>query len=101
MIAVPIATAPKKSAAKNRKAARAPAGADDRPIRESAARKRGRAPNDDDDEDQPRPRKRGRVRRNSPESPPESPERAVINEAPSQVLGLFVWGSGKYSELGL
>lgn len=110
MIAVSIVTAPKKpenknriaasksSARRNNAAARAPAAADDRPTRESAPRKRGRAPNDDDDEDRPRPRKRGRVRRDHPEPPPE---RAVINEAPTQVLDLFVWGTGKYGELGL
>lgn len=111
MIAVPIAIAPKNFAAENRIAAskastrrdnssaRAPAAAaDDRPTRESAPRKRVRAPNDDDDDGRPRPRKRGRVRRDPPEPPPE---RAVINEAPTQVLDLFVWGSGKYGELGL
>lgn len=106
------ATRPKKIAAKRKAAPKArvprqnnnattqaPAAADgDRPARASAPRKRGRAPNEhDDDEDRPRPRKKGR-----PQGPaPDSPERVVINEAPTQVLDLFVWGIGKYGELGL
>lgn len=106
MIAASIATAPKKSAAKQREAAPrakahqqndaaawAPAAADNRANRESAPRKRGRAPNNGYDEDRPRSCKRGRTQLDPPEPPPE---RAVMNEAPTQFLDLFVWGSGNY-----
>lgn len=107
-----IARAPKKSAPKRKAApkARAPrqnnnavtqapaAADDDRATRASAPRKRGRTLNDEDNNrDRSRPRKRGRAQG----QPPESPERVVINEAPTQVLDLFVWGTGNHDELGL
>lgn len=95
--AAPKARAPRQNRQNNNTSTQAPAADDDRP-RASACRKRGRAPNDDDDnEDRPRPRKRGRAQG----PPPEPPERVVINEAPTEVLDLFVWGTGNHGELGL
>lgn len=94
--AAPKARAPRQN---NNAVTQAPAAADDdRATRASAPRKRGRTLNDEDNNrDRSRPRKRGRAQG----QPPEPPERVIINEAPTQVLDLFVWGTGNHDELGL
>lgn len=94
--AAPKARAPRQN---NNAVTQAPAAADDdRATRASAPRKRGRTLNDEDNNrDRSRPRKTGRAQG----QPPEPPERVVINEAPTQVLDLFVWGTGNHDELGL